>query len=78
MIKRLKSKPKDFTFDELIALMGYLECELDSGGKTSGSAVKFYNNDGPVLFIHKPHPGKILKEYHVKRAIKELEERGLI
>ena len=78
LIKRLLSRPKDFTFDELVTLMGYLEYELDTGGKTSGSAVKFVNSNGFVLFIHRPHPGKILKEYHIKSAIKELEERKLL
>ena len=78
LIKRLLSKPKDFTFDELVTLVGYLGFRLDTRGKTSGSAVKFVNDEGYPLFIHRPHPGNTLKEYHIKNILKELEEERLL
>ncbi|MCL2494689.1 MAG: type II toxin-antitoxin system HicA family toxin [Oscillospiraceae bacterium] len=78
LIRRLKSRPRDFTFDELVTLMGYLGVSMNTGGKTSGSAIKFENEDGFVLYIHRPHPGNILKEYHIRRILKKLEEGGLI
>ena len=78
MIKRLLSKPKDFTFEELVTLMGLLGYEKVNAGKTSGSAVKFSNSSGHPLFIHRPHPGNILKEYHIRNILKEFEEEGLL
>ena len=32
LIARLKEKPKDFTFEEVIQLMGYFDYRLASGG----------------------------------------------
>ena len=39
LIARLKEKPKDFTFEEVIQLMGYFDYRLVGGGKTGGSRV---------------------------------------
>ena len=44
LIARLKEKPKDFTFEEVIQLMGYFDYRLASGGKTGGSRVAFTND----------------------------------
>lgn len=41
LIQRLKSKPKDFTYDEVRTLLNYLGFGESNKGKTSGSAVKF-------------------------------------
>ena len=37
LIKRLKSHPKDFTFDEAETLLKYLSYSRSDNGKTSGS-----------------------------------------
>ena len=74
LIKRLLSRPKDFTFDELETLMGYLGYELDTGGKTSGSRVIFRHERFLPVEIHRPHPGNTLKAYQVRDIIKELKE----
>ena len=39
LIKRLKTKPRDFTFDEAETLLGYLTYSRSNKGKTSGSRV---------------------------------------
>jgi len=78
LIKRLKSRPKDFSYNELVTLLGHLGFGEDTGGKTSGSAVKFVNDKGYVIYIHRPHPGNILKEYHIRNVLKELKEEGLL
>ena len=44
LIARLKEKPKDFTFEEVIQLMGYFNYKLASGGKTGGSRIAFIND----------------------------------
>lgn len=41
LIQRFKLEPKDFSFEELITLLGYCGYILESSGKTSGSVVTF-------------------------------------
>ena len=78
LIARLKGKPKDFSFDEVIQLMGYFNYFLAPGGKTGGSRVAFTNSDKDYIRMHKPHPRTILKSYQVQNLIDDLKERGLI
>ena len=77
LLARLKSRPKDFTFNEvktLLELCGYI---MSNAGKTSGSRVFFTR--GPKIFrLHKPHPRKELLAYQIKELINELEQEGLI
>jgi predicted RNA binding protein YcfA (HicA-like mRNA interferase family) len=78
LLRRLLSKPKDFTFDEAVTLLRQLGYELDNKGKTSGSAVSFVSNQKHTITIHKPHPGNILKSYQVKHIIEELKNAEII
>ena len=39
LIKKLKSKPRDFTFEEAEVLLNYLNFQKSNKGKTSGSRV---------------------------------------
>ena len=75
LLKRLESSPRDFTFDEARSLMESCGYVMSSGGKTSGSRVKFYLGK-KVFTIHKPHPRKELLEYQVKEILSELREEG--
>lgn len=77
MIERLKSNPKDFTFEEMQTLLLALGFEMSNKGKTSGSRVKFFK-DGVFIILHKPHPRKELLNYQVKQIIETLSEEGLI
>ena len=77
LISRLKSNPKDFTFEEaktLLQLFGYI---LSNSGKTSGSRVSFIR-DKKVFRMHKPHPNKELLAYQVKEIVKELKQEVLL
>lgn len=80
LIQRLKSKPKDFTFDDAESLLNYLDYIRSNKGKTSGSRVIFSNeNHGDILLLlHKPHPQKELKAYQIKQLLEILEQEGLI
>lgn len=78
LIKKLKSKPRDFTFDEAETLLNYLSFSRSDKGKTSGSRVKFTSADYGVILLHKPHPRKELLEYQVKQLREKLEQEGLI
>ena len=78
LIQRLKSKPKDFTFDDVEALMGYLTYTRSNKGKTSSSRVMFVSPEHPPIMMHKPHPRKELLAYQVKQLLEILEQEGLI
>ena len=78
LIQRLKSCPKDFTFEEAETLLKYLDYLRSNKGKTSGSRVIFVSREHPDILLHKPHPQKELKIYQVKQLVEILEEEGLI
>ncbi len=78
LIKRLKARPRDFTFEEAESLLGYLGYTRSDKGKTSGSRVVFKSDNGVPILMHKPHPRKELLEYQVKQLIEILEQEGLI
>ncbi|MCL2216931.1 MAG: type II toxin-antitoxin system HicA family toxin [Defluviitaleaceae bacterium] len=77
LISRLKSKPRDFTFDEMEALLLSLGFKKCKAGKTSGSRVRYIRN-GVLVLLHKPHPGNILKPYQIREALSVLRKEGLI
>lgn len=78
LLEKLLSKPKDFTFLELVALLGKMGYQVSKTGKTSGSRVRFENDEGDYIRLHKPHPRSILKSYQVDDIVSALRERGLI
>lgn len=71
--KRFLSKPTDFSFDELVALLNGLGYSLSNKGKTSGSAVEFLK-DNKVIRMHKPHPSKELKHYQIDNIYEYIKE----
>lgn len=75
LIKKLKSVPKDMTFEEVETLLRYLR---SNKGKTSGSRVLFSSDSHPPILLHKPHPRKELLAYQIKQLIEILEQEGLI
>ena len=73
-IERLKTKPKDYTYDEakfMLNKMGYIE---NNKGKTSGSKVVFINKNNVKIELHKPHPRNILKPYQINLILDKLKE----
>lgn len=78
LIKRLKAKPKDFTFEDAETLLNYLDYIRSNKGKTSGSRVMFISEEHGSILLHKPHPQKELKAYQIKQLIEILEQEGLI
>ena len=72
---RLRTRPVDFTYRELTALMSGLGYQENQKGKTSGSRVVFHHPaTGHSFFFHKPHPARVLKRYQVDYLIEELEK----
>ncbi len=78
LIQRLKSKPKDFTYDEAEALLKNLGYILSNKDRTSGSRVIFESEEHGDILLHKPHPQKELKVYQIKQLIDILEQEELI
>lgn len=71
LTKRFLSNPKDFTWDELIQLLNFYGYKEVKTGKTSGSRVKFINDEKMLIKTHKPHPKNIIKNY----VILEIKEK---
>ncbi len=79
LIKKLRSRPKDFTFEELETLLGYFSYRRSNKGRTSGSRVSFVNEQTQsMIMLHKPHSRKNLLDYQMKQIKNQLEEEGLI
>ena len=78
LIKKLKSKPRDFTFEEAETLLNYLSFDRSNKGRTSGSRVMFKSENHGSILLLKPHPRKELLDYQVKQLRERLEQEGLI
>jgi HicA toxin of bacterial toxin-antitoxin, len=75
-VSRLLSRPSDFGWDELRALMESFGYELKA---TGGSGRKFIDaKTKATLFLHEPHPGKILKAYQVRETLQFLRQERRI
>jgi len=77
IINRLKSNPKDLTFDEVCNALKSLGFKMSKAGKTSASRVKLWKGGIPID-LHKPHPRKELLEYQMKQVLELLEKEGLL
>ena len=78
LVARLKGRPKDFTWDELVGLLeglGYVEAAT---GKTGGSRRRFIHETAPTIALHKPHPGNIVKMYVIDDVLRIMTEEDLI
>ena len=76
LVERLKRKPRDFEWKEaktLLEGLGFIEKQGE------GSRVKFYHEGlNHVIFLHAPHPSKIMKLYAVKQLLDDLINKELI
>ena len=76
LLRRIASKPTDLTWSELVSLMTALGFEVE---KASGSGRKFIHSQShATLFIHEPHPSKVLKAYQVRDVLQLLKAEGFI
>lgn len=75
-IDRLLSRPSEYEWGELALLMDGFGYELKI---TGGSGRKFIHREThATLFMHQPHPAKVLKAYQVREAIRFLRQEGHI
>ncbi len=78
LLNRLLAYPKDFTWDELVKLLGYFDYVQVKIGKTAGSRVRFVNENHPPILLHRPHPTPILKRYQLENIINLLKQENLL
>jgi HicA toxin of bacterial toxin-antitoxin, len=74
LVNRLLSRPTDFEWRELQAVMDLFGFELKT---TGGSGRKFVRPEA-AFAIHEPHPYKLLKAYQVRAVIAFLRKEGHI
>ena len=75
LIARFKSKPNDFSWEELTRLLNHLGYTEITG---SGSRRKFIHDHYQLIVLHKPHPRRILKTYQMDQVYEVLKEENLI
>jgi hypothetical protein len=78
LVIRLKGRPRDFTWDELVRLLSSLGYKEMRSGKTGGSRRGFVHLEAPAISLHKPHPGNIVKMYVIDEVTTLLMDEGLI
>lgn len=78
LISRFLLLPKDFTYDEVVRLFAIFGYEEFSKGKSSGSRVQFYRNDGQSYIMHKPHPATIIKPGALRQLAQYIKEQHLV
>lgn len=77
LLERFKSKPKNFTYNELRNLLTNLGYQEDIAKE--GSRVAFVHTvTQDMIRLHKPHPSNILKEYQIKQILNHLKEQNRI
>lgn len=76
LLAKLKSRPKDFTFQEATTLLAGFGYVLNQSG--SGSRVKFEHEHYASVFMHKPHPSPVLKPYQLDVVLDTLNQEGLL
>lgn len=79
LLSKIQTKPRDFTWDELVRLLKGVGFEEMVKGKTAGSRRQFYNAKLKLAIdMHKPHPKPILKIYQINDVLRVLQEAGLL
>ena len=67
-----------FHLEELVRLLEGLDYTEAKAGRTGGSRRRFVHPTAPVIALHKPHPGNIVKMYVIDDVLRVLTEEGLI
>lgn len=74
--ERFLKTPKDFIWDELIAILADFAYHPLKTGESGGSRRKFVNINNDIISLHKPHPGSIVKQYALRQVIDFLKYKG--
>jgi hypothetical protein len=76
LLERLRSRPKDFRWEQLKTLLSGFGYKEEKG---RGSRRRFFNpSTGVSISLHQPHPQNELKSYQVKDVLDHLRQEGLL
>jgi len=78
LIRRFRARPRDFQWDELTRLLESVGYKEVRSGRTGGSRRRFVHPTAPVVSLHRPHPGNIVKLYVIDEVLRVLEDEDLI
>ena len=73
LLAKLKSAPANFTWDEVVKLMGACGFKLLN---RAGSARMFVHTNGTKVRLHEPHPQNTLHPYMVGYLLEGLKAAG--
>ena len=76
LLAKLKRHPKDFSFQEVVALLSGFGYALNQRG--SGSRIRFDHEHYTPVLMHKPHPLPVLKPYQVDHLLDILRQENLL
>lgn len=77
LLDRFLRKDKKLTVADLDTLMQQHNCQKQSSGR--GSGLRYVHTEtNRVLTFDGPHPGKELKQFHIKKAVEFLQALGLV
>lgn len=74
LLNRFLNIPGDLTWSELVSILKLLGYHQLPNGMTGGSRRRFVNIDGKAIFIHEPHPSRIVKKYVIRLIIEQCKE----
>lgn len=78
-LERFLAVPSDYKLEELISFLNDVGYKVENRGRTSGSAICFFNSKTmKKIIIHRPHPGNIIKKYCIRIIKEHLEQEGLL
>ncbi len=78
LISRFREKPKDFTWDDLTALLKYLGYREGKTGRTGGSRRRFIHQSAATITLHKPHPQNVVKRYAIDQVMDLLQQEDIL
>ncbi|WP_076569850.1 type II toxin-antitoxin system HicA family toxin [Janthinobacterium sp. TND4EL3] len=76
LLSRLRQIPADFTWDELVTALTSIGFK-DISDKPGSYRTFIFVASGIKIFLHKPHPAKIMKRYALREIVAKLDELGL-
>lgn len=71
--QKLAKIPADLTWDELVTVLhGFGFKEISD----TASSARSFVSEGRKIFLHKPHPGNVVKRYALREVVAKLKDFG--
>lgn len=78
ILRRLLTRARDFSWEELVTLLRGFGYGPLGGGKTGGSRVRFLHESCPPIILYRPQPSSVLKPYQLDQVEGVLKGEGLL